>query len=380
MREMGLPRSFYAPEFFVDVGGAELKPEDKFDVLELVITMDVKELTSVDLVLNNYDDRSFDLKWSDSEKFRIGAQVHVKLGYADQLRSMLSGYITTLTPMFPSDGPPTLRVRIVDPLVLLKGSKPPQNEVMYKDVTDSEIAKRIARRHNLRSKVDGSKPRYKVIDQENDDDAVFLKKRAKAINFDVFIRSDPTKKDYVLHFVRPGDGVGPEPIRTYVLAWGTLRNTDVAPSLIEFRPTIAAANQVRSVTVRGWDAEKKKAISATADAENTPDVMGAPGERATDAATELGGTVGRKHVVVHEYVATEEEALVRARALLAERSYAYKTAKGKLIGLPDLRLNDNVEIQGVGKRFGGPYHITKVIHTLNDRGYVTEFEARGAGK
>jgi len=32
----------------------------------------------------------------------------------------------------------------------------------------------------------------------------------------------------------------------------------------------------------------------------------------------------------------------------------------------------------VGKRFGGLYHVTKVVHTLNDRGYVTEFEARGA--
>lgn len=66
-----------------------------------------------------------------------------------------------------------------------------------------------------------------------------------------------------------------------------------------------------------------------------------------------------------------------AKALLAHRSYEFHTAKGKLMGLPDLRLDDNVEVHGVGERFGGLYHVTKVTHTLNERGYVTEFEARG---
>jgi uncharacterized protein len=377
-REAGLPESYYAPEFSVEVDGAELKQADKFDVLEIVVTMDVEELTSVDLKLNNYDDRTFDLKWSDSDKFRIGAKVLVRLGYAEELRTMLSGYVTTLTPNFPSDGPPTLGVRVLDPLVKLKGSKPPADQVQYTDLTDSEIAEKIARRHNLRSKVDDSKTKYKVMDQENKDDAQFLKIRAAAINFDVFMRTDPKKKDDVLHFVRPADGVGPDPIRTYVLAWGTLRNTDVAPSLIDFRPTIAAANQVKSVTVRGWDVDKKKPFEVKATPDNTADVMGQEGERGADAATQLGGKVGKDEVVVERFFATEEEAFQFAKARLAKSSYGYKTAKGKLIGLPDLRLNDNVEIHGVGERFGGLYHVTKVVHTLNDKGYVTEFEGRGA--
>lgn len=377
-RAPGLPDSYYAPEFAIEIEGVALAPADKFDVLEIIVTMDVADLTSVDLKLNNYDDRRFTLKWSDSDKFRIGARVHVQLGYADRLLNMLSGYITTLTPNFPSDGSPTLGVRVVDPLIKLKGSKPPPDQCMYKGLTDSEIAKRIARRHNLRSKVDKSKPSYTAIDQENLDDAQFLKVRAAAINYDVFMQTDPKKKDDVLHFVRPADGVGPDPIRVYVLAWGTMRNTDVEPSLIEFRPTIAASNQVKSVTVRGWDPETKKAISVTATPENTADVMGVHGERGTDAATELGGKAGREDVVVERYVESEEEAMALAKSRLAKRSYGFKTAKGKLIGLPDLRLNDNVEIHGVGTRFGGLYHVTKVIHTLNDKGYVTEFEGRGA--
>ncbi len=49
----------------------------------------------------------------------------------------------------------------------------------------------------------------------------------------------------------------------------------------------------------------------------------------------------------------------------------------RLIGLPDLRPGDNVEIHGVGRRFSGLYHVDKVTHTLNQQGYLTEFDASG---
>jgi phage protein D len=378
VRAAGLAKSYYAPRFAIKVQGVPLAPKDMGDVLELVVTMDVDNLTSVDLKLNNYDDRRFDLKWSDSEQFRIGKRVQIKLGYADRLLPMMTGIIMTLTPTFPSEGSPTLGVRVVDPMVKLKGSKPPEQAVSWENVRDSDIARQIAQRHNLRFHVEDSRPKYKNVDQENLDDALFLKKRARKINYVVFMDTDPKTGEDVLKFVRPADGRGSGPVRTYVLAWGTLRNTNVAPSLIEFKPCIAAANQVKSVTVRGWDTETKKPITATARADNTPDVVGVRGKTGADAATELGGATGREEVVVKDYVESTEEALAMARAILAQRSYGFKTAKGKLIGLPELRLNDNVEIHGVGERFGGLYHVTKVTHTLNDRGYVTEFEARGA--
>lgn len=374
VRAEGVAPDYYAPAFAVKVEGVELSPEDMGDVLELVVTMDEENLTSVDLKLNNYDDRAFDLKWSETDDFRIGKRVRISLGYAGRLLPMTNGVITALTPAFPADGTPTLGVRVVDAMVKLKGSKPPEKSVSWTNVRDSDIARQIAQRHNLRFEVQDSAPRYKTVDQHNLDDAQFLKERAKKINFVVFMATDPKSGEDVLTFARPADGRGSGPVRTFVLSWGTLRNTDVAPSLIEFRPTITAAHQVKSVTVRGWDVDKKQAISATARAGNTPDLVGA----GVDAATDIGGENARDDVVVHCDVENHEQALSLARAMLAQRAYAFRTAKGKLIGLPELRLNDNVEIHGVGARFGGLYHVTKVVHTLNDRGYVTEFEARGA--
>ena len=46
---------------------------------------------------------------AEDADLRLGSRVHVKLGYEDRTRSMMRGYISTLTPEF-ADGPPTLTV------------------------------------------------------------------------------------------------------------------------------------------------------------------------------------------------------------------------------------------------------------------------------
>jgi uncharacterized protein len=373
-RKEGLPETYYAPEFAIEVEGDPLDPASKGDVLELKVEMTFNEMTSAEIKLNNYDDTTYDLKWSDSPKFRLGSRVLVKLGYAERTRSMMRGYISTLIPEF-GDGPPTLTVRALDGMVRLKSSKPPEEDVTYKKVADWQIAQKVAQRHNMRVKVTKEGPVHDLVVQRNTDDATFLKERAKLLSFEVFMRTDPDTGEDLLHFVSPTDGRGSEPISTYTLAWGGMRNTDTPPSLLEFKPVMAAGDQVQSVTVRGWDPKTKKKISQTATRENTPGVAQIDNTNGPEAAAKVGGTSeARREVIVDRPVASEEEALKVAQAILAERAYRFLTAHGKVIGLPDLRPGTNVEIGGVGRRFSGTYFVTKVAHTLNQQGFLTEFD------
>jgi phage protein D len=286
---------------------------------------------------------------------------------------MMRGYISTLIPEF-ADGPPTLTVRALDGMVRLKSSKPPAEEVTYKKVTDWQIAQKVAKRHNLRVKVTEEGPTHDLVVQKADD-ATFLKERAKLLSFEVFMRTDPDSGEDVLHFVSPTDGRGSDPISTYTLAWGGMRNTDTPPTLIEFKPVLAAGDQVQSVTVRGWDPKTKKKITQTATRDNTPGVPEIDNTNGPEAAEAMGGTKEAKHeVIVDRPVASEEEALKVAQTILSERAYRFLTGHGKVIGLPDLRPGTNVEIGGVGRRFSGTYFVTKVTHTLNQQGFLTEFD------
>jgi Bacteriophage probable baseplate hub protein len=376
-RTSGSPDNYYAPDFLLEIEGQRLDPKSKGDVIEVKVTIDLDELASVDLKLNNYDDTTFDLKWSDSKLFRLGNRVHVKLGYVGSLVSMLRGPITTLAPEFVSDGAPTLAVRAMDRLVVLRDSRPPEAEVTYKKKKDWEIAQAVARRHQLRFEHDDDGPVQDLVVQRNTDDLTFLMERAARIDFKVYMKTDPKTGKDVLRFGKPTDGREGGPARTYVLAWGNLRNnTGIAPSLVEFKPTISSADQVQSVTVRGWDTRRKKAVSVTAKPASTPGVSGKGDATGPAAATRVGTTDGRKDVVVNAPVQTEEEARRLAQALLAERAYAFLTATGKAIGLPDLRPGDNVEVHGVGERFSGTYFVTRTVHTLNAGGLLTEFTAR----
>jgi uncharacterized protein len=374
-RTSGLPDRYYAPEFLVEVGGEALDPESKGDVLELKVELSTKEATSVDVKLNNFDDQKFDLKWSDSPRLRLGEPIAVRLGYADRTLWMWRGFITTLTPDFPSDGPPTLLVRGLDALVRLKGAKPPRDKLVFRDKADWQIAQEVARRHGLRVKVTEEGPVYKTMSQQDLDDAAFLKARAEACDFEMYMRTDPTSGEDTLHFVKPQDGRGSDPIRTFILAWGSLRSTETPPCLVEFKPTMAAAGQVQTVTVRGWDPATKKVIKQTATPENTPGVAVVDGDSGPAAAKNLAGPQKREEIVVRSMVTSDDEALKLAQALLAERAYRFVSAHGKVIGLPDLRPGDNVEVSGVGRRFSGTYHVTKVTHVLNQQGYLTEFDA-----
>jgi phage protein D len=375
-RTSGLPDHYYAPDFVVEVGGVALDPAARGDVVELRAAMGLQEMTSVDLKLNNYDEVKFDLKWSDSAQFRLGSQVHVKLGYADadSMLSIMRGEITTLTPDFPSDGPCTLTVRAVDRWLRLKNSKPPENAVTYKDVADWQIAQRIAQRHDLRIEVDQSGPKHHLVVQKNTDDASFLQERARRVHFETFMRTDPLTGEEVLQFISPRDGRDGRPIRTFVLSWGSFRSTDALPSLLDFKPTMAAGDQVQQVTVRGWDAKSKKKIKQSASPSNTPAIPVIDDTSGPETAKTIGGSEGRKEVIVDKEVETNEEALHLAKSMLAEHAEKFITARGTMIGQPGLRPGDNVEIGGVGSRFSGRYHVTNVNHVLNQQGYLTEFQ------
>jgi phage protein D len=369
------PTEYYVPDFLVTVETQELDPESKGDVLEVKVTMDLKDMTSVEVKFNNYDDRTLALKWSDSELFELGNRIHVQLGYVDRLVSMMQGQITALSPEFPSSGSPTLVVRAHDGMQRLKGSKPPEDRCVYRDLADWQIAQQIADRNKLPIEVTEEGPTHPLVVQRKQDDALFLVERAARIDFDVFMETDRETRREVLYFVKPTDGRdAAAPINVYELEWGL--------SLIEFTPTITGADQVKSVTVRGWDPVRKEPISYTATAAQTPGVGGAGEGTGPAAANRLaaaeGAGGGKEDVVVDALVMSEEEARRLAEGRLADRSYEYLTGRGRVIGLPDLRPGVNLFLAGLGERFSGRYYVTKATHTLGNSGYTTEFEVRSA--
>lgn len=366
-RQNGLPSvDYYAPDFKVEIEGQELDPEARGDVLEIKVVMDIDNLTSFELSINNWDDKAMDFKYTDTQTFDVGNRVHVMLGYADQLVSMVAGQITTLTPRFPESGPPTLGVNGLDGMLVLRDRKPTANEArQYVNLADWEIVQRIAKRNNLRCEVTQVGEKHDLVVQKNQDDAQFVMERAKRIDFDCFVFTDPKSGVATLHFEKPSDTRDGKKARVYTFKWGE--------SLVHFNPTLTVARQVSKVTVRGWDPKTKSVIVGEATAADLPGASSGGDSGPKVAEDKLGA---KQDVVIDSPVTSAQEARDLAVAMLRDRAYEFITGSGQVIGLADLRPGDNLEIDGLGKRFGGTYYVKRVEHTLGSSGYLTQFEVR----
>jgi phage protein D len=391
-RETG---GFYVPRFEVKIEGAGLPRDVLRDVLQLTYHDSVSELDGFEMVVTNWDAGTREFKYVGSEKpndltgddararrFKLfepcNKQVSVRMGYRDGLRTMLTGTVTTMEPNFPSSGGPTLTVRGLNVLHELR-RKP--YTWAWENKTDSEIAQALAtltddETHNKRfplpveidSKAKNAEPRLPYIAQQNQTDIDFLFSRARERGYVMFIIEEQKLKNGTVRprrlYFGPSHGGQGVVLRDviYELEWGR--------ALIEFKPTLTTANQVRSVTVRGWDRAAKKAIEEKVDLDD-PEL-----NRNKDLHHLLERCDPHEDVVVNEPMFTKEQAKARARALLQDRQKAMVTASGTTVGLPDMRAGQLVSIKGLGARFDGVYFITDTTHSIGDSGYTTQFNCR----
>jgi phage protein D len=190
---------------------------------------------------------------------------------------------------------------------------------------------------------------------------VFLMERARRIGYELTMDYIKGQHQVIFHF-RPTSEVVR---RTYILEWGV--------SLISFQPTLRTAGQVSKVTVRGWSPKTKEPIVGTATRKDIKD------EKVVDpSAVGLNDPQTAQEVTVDLPISSKDEAKRQAKDILRKQATELITAKGKTIGVPDLRAGVKVQIKGLG-RFSGTYVITDTTHTIGDGGYTTDFGARMEG-
>ncbi len=390
-------RGFYVPQFEIRIEGVGLPRNVLRDVTQITYKDNIKEIDGFEISVNNWDadTRAFkyvgaetarDLEGSteDSARYRLfepcNKEVEVRMGYFGDLRTMLKGTFTTMEPNFPQSGAPTLTVRGLNGLHQLRRK---QYSTTWGDKRDSEIAENIAtlvdrdlgtnkKRFPMPVVINpNAKAREDILPyvaQKQQYDIDFLLTRAKRLGYVVYIREgDPHARNADerrthLYF-GPSDGRVPGQRQVmFRLRWGA--------SLIDFKPTLTTANQVKSVTVNGWDRTRKRAITAKATLDDRELNVN------QDLHELLNSCDPREEIVVDKPVHTEADAKRIAQAILKDRHKEMVKASATCVGLPDLRAGCKVEIEGLGSRFSGTYFITDSNHTINDSGYITKFNAR----
>jgi len=381
---------FYVPEFEIKIEGVGLPRDILRDVTQVTYRDSITEIDSFELTVNNWDATTRTFKYvgaetaaslrgstPESQRYRLfepcNKAVELRMGYLGDLRVMLKGNFTTMEPNFPSSGAPTLTVRGLNVLHQLR--KKPYTYAWF-DKRDSEIAENLATLQDRGQKrlplpvvtdpkAKHEEPRIPIVSQKNQHDIDFLFSRARERGYVVFVQEEDAKRGIPKRlYFGPSDGSEMPGLRdvTFRLEWGK--------SLIELKPTLTTANQVKSVTVNGWNRNTRRPISAAVDLQD-PKLT-----KNRDLYGLLNQCDPREEIVVDEPVFTEGEARRRAMAILMDRQKEMVKATASTVGLPDLRAGQRVQIDGLGTRFSGTYFILDTTHTLNDSGYLTRFTAR----
>lgn len=385
-------RDFYVPAFDIKIEGVEIDKYTAKDVMEVKYTDALDKIGTMELTVNNWDADLLDFKYTGpksgtlderSTLFDPGQVVHLFMGYhkpiegkhdskkADPLRLMLAGKIHKLAPSFPAAGNPVLKVSAQSVLAQLSAKQETKNYAPK--MTATKIAHEVAARGKLklRDKVLKlepqtalkNEPELEFVMQNNQYDIVFLIQLAHRQGYDVVLkyRDEEKREDPYLFFGPTSD----EPRISYLLEWGR--------SLVSFMPTLNTAQQVKEVTVCGWNMKTKQPIKVTVDRTKVPN---SPLKDKKQLERLEEGFKEKAEIIVDRPFNNETEAREYALAQMSSITAGMVTARGSTVGAPDLRAGSRVEIKGLGGTFSGRYTVTSSTHTIGAGGYVTEFEAR----
>jgi phage protein D len=273
------------------------------------------------------------------------------------LKTLFVGRIARPEATFPQDGAPSLSIRAYDLSQRFRREEERKART-WQNVTDSQVARQMAASHGFApTDLDIEETQIVIlyVAQGSESDWEFLQRRAERIGFELFVEQAR------FHFHGPRDGIRMASLR---LEYGrNLRN---------FEPRISLDQQVTKVVVRGWDPEKKVPIVAMATAATTADRAKLGTVSGADfVKTDFGQGV---KVLSDLSPRSQKEAEEMAMAYFKRKEFELISATGGCVGDPALKAKTLADVSGVGRKYSGTYYLAKVVHTLDDSGYVCEFE------
>jgi uncharacterized protein len=357
---------YYAPAFIVKIDRRQLEMDVSKYIVDLSVTHEPDTMDHFSLMLANPFP---ELPWThtdQAELFQEGKTTDIQIGYVDQLQKMFSGVITSISPSFPESGTSTLRIEGYTEMRRLQGSSKTRT---FLDMTDKDIAEKIAGELNLTLEADSSLatyPSYPYVIQYNQTDLAFLLERAHRIGF----RLEVDEKKLLLKKVQDDQG------SNYTLVWGHPRqpingSRRVMP-LKSFNPTLNTLRQVTQVIVTGQNPTTRESFEGQA----------GPGDETTKNGSVSGAEAAKQAFgerierVTNAQVASQPEAEQLARAIYNDRALNFVTGNGATIGLPNLRAGHAIELEGLGPRFSGIYYVTQTVHAISGSGYQTSFAVK----
>ena len=227
----------YAPDFTVLINKNKYPPRKSITGIEIEEDLEKPAMFKISMHEEiNIATQKF--TWLDDDHLKPGAELVIEFGYASNKSGLIRGKIKALSPAFLSTGLLTLSIEGYDlSHDLIK------TRVKFKDseVTYSMVVEEIARKNGLETTgIESTEPIYpKVERKKNEKDYALIKRLAKKIGFEFFVRNT------TLYFRKPKDNIKGDV------------SFEFRKNFISFNPRMTSAVLVNEVRVTAWDRKKR---------------------------------------------------------------------------------------------------------------------------
>ena len=292
----------------------------------------------------------------DGKILDFGKAVMVAGGPTTDQRYAFEGVISAMEAVYADTEPPVVVVHAEDALMKLRMTRRSRT---YQNVSDADLADRIAAEHGLHTDIAVDGPTYDVVQQANQSDLAFLRERARLVRAEIWCTGQTLHMQSRPHRQAPA------------------LSLTQGKEILAIRLCADLAHQRSSVIVSGYNADSKDVIDERAgpEAVEAETTGGRTGARLV--STVLGDSVTLR---VREAALTSDEASAWAKAEMLQRGRRFVTVQGMTRGTPDMTVGSRLTLSLVGTPFEGDgYYVTRVRHTFeNVHGLRTHFEAERA--
>ncbi len=341
-RVIGTSQSSDLVTFKVLVDGEELSKTNQ--VMSIVVEKEVNRIPTARIVLLDGDPAAQEFELSNQDLFVPGKEIEIKVGYHSDEETIFKGIVIKHNLKIRTSQS-YLIVECKDKAVKLTVGR--KSKYFYES-KDSEIIGEIIDGYGLENEIEETRVQFKELVQYNVSDWDFCVVRAQA-NSQILAVNDGKitvqKPDY-----------GQEEVET--VAFGA--------TMLDFDAEIDARNQFQKVTSYGWNAADQELLEI----EGTDPSVSLNGNI---SPADLAGVIGLENLELKNGGASPDVVLQEwADSKMLFNQLSKIRGRVKFQGIPGVKPNTTLKLEGVGDRFNGKVYVSAVRHQITEGNWTVD--------
>ena len=324
--------------------GKELS--NAYEIKSIGVTKQVNKVPTAKIVLIDGEASSREFKLSNEELLVPGKKIEITAGYHSDEETIFKGIVIKHN-MKIRENTSQLIIECKDEAVKMTLSR---NSKYFYDSTDSEIIEQLIGDHGLEKDVESMSFQHKELVQYDATDWDFMLMRAQANGKLCFI------DDGKITVAKPN--VGQSEVET--ITFGA--------TMLDFDAEIDARHQVKKVSSYAWNHTDQELLEIEA---QDPSVS----LNGNITSSDLSDVVNVENLQLrHGGALTDTELQNWADAKLLFQQLAKVRGRVKFQGIPTVKPNTILKLEGVGDRFNGKVYVSGVIHSISEGNWTVNAE------